>query len=179
MSKTIYIILLSLLTLSSCEKSGLKEELIRLKESTIIMPYSKMERIYLSSTDTVSESQLMIVHYIDDFNCTDCIVKDLANKEISKKIKYKIQHTYIIDCNKQTAKTFCNLMEKHLSQGIIYIDSTRQFIKTNPQVAKSKLFHTLVINNTGKVLLVGDPYLNNKMTSLFEQIIEKEFQSFQ
>lgn len=57
---------------------------------------------------------------------------------------------------------------------VIYIDETYKFRQSNPHIPDNELFHTFVVNNEGKVLMVGNPFQNEKMEALFMKIMEKE-----
>lgn len=47
-------------------------------------------------------------------------------------------------------------------------------MEANPQIPDNEMFHTFVINKEGKVLMVGNPFANEKMEALFKKVIAKE-----
>ena len=58
--------------------------------------------------------------------------------------------------------------------GYVYLDTCNAFLEANPQIPDNELFHTFVINNEGKVLMVGNPFQSKKMEALFKKVIANE-----
>ena len=56
------------------------------------------------------------------------------------------------------------------------MDTCNAFIQANPTFPVSFAFRTFVMRKDGKVLLVGDPFKNEKMEQLFLKVIDKEKQ---
>ena len=56
----------------------------------------------------------------------------------------------------------------------MYLDTSNVFLEANPQIPDNELLHTLVINNDGMVLMVGNPFQNEKMEALFKKVIANE-----
>ena len=44
-------------------------------------------------------------------------------------------------------------------------------MKNNPHIPQENIYHTFVIDKNGKVLLVGNPFQNDKMTALLNKIL--------
>jgi hypothetical protein len=53
---------------------------------------------------------------------------------------------------------------------------TYSFRRANPHIPDDPLFHTFVLNEQDSVVLVGDPFKNEKMEKLLLKVIEKEKQ---
>ncbi len=64
--------------------------------------------------------------------------------------------------------SFCGLEHS------VFLDTCNVFKKTNPQMPDNEMFHTFVINKEGNVLMVGNPFANEKMEALFKKVIAKE-----
>ncbi|MBQ0149553.1 MAG: hypothetical protein MJZ04_04015 [Bacteroidales bacterium] len=52
----------------------------------------------------------------------------------------------------------------------IYIDYNNEFMKLNAHVPENSRFHTFMVDDQGKVLLVGDPVANSEIMPLFEKL---------
>lgn len=172
-----YLILLSFLICVSCDHQNLEKDLTLMKESIIAMPYKRMIRMDCTTNadDSLCDERIMIVNYMNNIDCTLCAVKKFVNNEYLYDSQYgkDLNFLYIVDSDKTTGEGIYRLMEEYKSRGIVYIDSESSFMKKNPQVMKSELFHTFVMNSSGKVLLVGDPFSNEKMTLLFEKVLRE------
>ncbi len=66
------------------------------------------------------------------------------------------------------------LLKQYHLRNAIYIDTCNAFLDANPQIPDNEMFHTFVINKDGKVLMVGNPFANEKMEALFKKVIAKE-----
>jgi len=58
--------------------------------------------------------------------------------------------------------------------GTVYLDTCNAFRRANPHIPDNPLFHTFLLNDEDSVLLVGDPFKNEKMERLFLKVIERE-----
>ena len=56
-------------------------------------------------------------------------------------------------------------------EGIVYFDTLNVFMKNNPHIPQENIYHTFVIDKNGKVLLVGNPFQNDRMTALLNKIL--------
>ena len=59
-------------------------------------------------------------------------------------------------------------------RGTVYLDTCNAFLQANPHVPENTLFHTFVLDEKDKVVLIGDPFKNKKMERLLLKVIEQE-----
>jgi len=50
------------------------------------------------------------------------------------------------------------------------------FIKENPHIPLKGIYHTFLLDENDSVILVGDPFKNEKMEKLLQKVIEREKQ---
>lgn len=175
--KLFYLMIFLCLACVSCRKQKIESDIAEMKAQTVKMPYSKMIRrnCSMSNTDTITNTCISIVHYMNNFDCSECMAKRFADSERVNTYRNQdyIRHVYIFDSNIEIAENAYLQMKLFHSQGTVYIDTASVFIKKNPQISKNILFHTFVMNHSGEVLLVGDPFLNKKMKKLFKKTLEQ------
>ena len=143
--------------------------------SGIKMPYDEFVKI--QGNDVNRDNMIHIVKYYDDHLCTKCMLSKLIidEKKTFLKDNQNINYLYIFSANrKDFEKELIQINNKSKICGQIYIDTSNVFIKHNPSISESMLYHTFVINNEGKVLMVGDPFENEKMEALFKKVIANE-----
>lgn len=70
---------------------------------------------------------------------------------------------YVFETNSARMTTLYYELCNNRLEGIVYIDTTGVFKRRNTHIPKNKLFHTFVMRNDGKVLLVGNPFTNERM----------------
>lgn len=66
------------------------------------------------------------------------------------------------------------LCKNTLMNDQIYIDTMSVFARTNPNIPRNSILHTFLINEQGKVLLIGSPLHNNKIMNLSLEIIKSK-----
>lgn len=147
----------------------------------IHIPYQTMDkRVCSIYTDTLSsEKMLRIVNYIDTLDCSTCALSRLAAVEKEKKDLDELKDVgfvYVIETDTEKAENvyfaFCNAR----IEGAVYLDTCHAFLRANPHIPDDPLFHTFVLNEQDSVVLVGDPFKNEKMEKLLLKVIEKEKQ---
>ena len=148
-------------------------------QKKISFPFHKMVRkdccLY---HDSIIDYNIKLIKYVEIYNCTDCQIGQLSefNNETScSELAKKIPIIYIVKLfnTKEINELYLKLCRKRI-KGDVYIDTCNAFISANPQIPDNELFHTFVINKEGKVLMVGNPFANEKMEALFKKVIAKE-----
>lgn len=145
------------------------------------VPYQKMDKKVCSMyMDNLSTGKILrIVNYIDAFDCSTCALSRLAAVEKEKKDLDELKDVgfvYVIETDTEKAENvyfaFCNAR----IEGAVYLDTCHAFLRANPHIPDNPLFHTFVLNEQDSVVLIGDPFKNEKMESLFLKVIERERQ---
>ncbi len=160
---------------SSCS-SSVNEELGQFRHKTIMFPESGLLKKYYSP-DSVKHSTVKLVKYISGDDCTSCMLNAMIHEEKlnrSTDLYSMLEEVYVIS----VTKAFLDKIESKLYMGrteaCVYIDTCNAFLSANPQIPDNEMFHTFVINNEGKVLMVGNPFQNEKMEALFKKVIANE-----
>ena len=55
----------------------------------------------------------------------------------------------------------------------IYIDSNRSFSKNNPQIPSNSLCHTFLLDESNKIVLIGNPLKNEAIEKIFLRKIKE------
>ena len=55
----------------------------------------------------------------------------------------------------------------------IYVDTSGIFIRENPHLPHNPLFHTFLLDEDNRVVLVGNPLENEKIEELFWKIVKE------
>lgn len=122
------------------------------------------------------KSKYIYVIYIDSIDCSECAIKSMvwwANDcEMSKAIELgKIEYAFIFSPRKIVKNQIISkIKEECIFPQYTYIDSSEITIRNNPNIPPNRAFHTFMIDETGKVVLVGDPIRNDKVKKMFLKI---------
>lgn len=114
------------------------------------------------------------IYYADSTICSTCLISTLDkwNSFIdSTENKYKIKYIFIV--NPKYDKLWQTQLSVRHSTLIarIYIDSMGNFRKSNPQIPDNHKYHTMLIDSTNNVVLVGNPLDNTDIRTLFLKIL--------
>ena len=173
-----YIIsLLVLAFLYGC--SHIKEDIKGIMEHNLSIPQSEMISFSWSfQLDSVrTPNNLSLIFYVSNEQCQSCYFSELIkyernNYELLKKKGIRI--LYIISTDNLNRESLEHELINARIKGTVYLDTCNVFLESNPQIPNNELFHTFVINKEGKVLMVGNPFQNEKMEALFKKVIANE-----
>lgn len=99
----------------------------------------------------------------------------MANQvDFTKKRLYKIRDVFVVLAKKEYLPALKRELYANRIESKTYIDTCNAFFDANPYILDNATFYTIVTNNDGKVLMVGNPFLNEKMEALFKKIIANE-----
>lgn len=168
-----------LFNLLACGNDNLKNQTDLFMNERFIFPSEKM---YLADFWLNGETKrgynrdIHIVVYADSLTCSPCYIKGLSNWNayLFNEDKYNLTFDFVVSIKRKekqrTEVLFSNCGLEHS----VYLDTCNAFRKANPNFPSNKLFHTFVVNNEGKVLMVGNPFQDEKMEALFQKVIARE-----
>ena len=179
LSKKGVVCLFSLMLLVSCTKSDINTKLSRLLFTEIVIPHDGMNRIgNLCNNDTCcNDSMFTLLTYIDNNSCSQCELHEILSTERVNRhseLWPKLNKIYIFNPSTESYKDICSMLCNKKIDGEIFLDSCGIFCNCNPQLPKRKIFHTLVLDANNRVILVGNPFRNQKLCILLKEIIIEE-----
>ena len=175
----IYSFCLTLL-IFSCADDRVKEDLRRFQSLTIKVDkekYLKPSNLFEGEAGSKSCPPVArIVYFSRGESCTACYVKGLArfNEYVHFESEEGIEFIFIMSPRKEEIARTAALLSNCPLEHTVYLDTCNAFLEDNPEFPQNELFHSFMINDEGKVLMVGDPFKNEKMLSLFRNVISKE-----
>lgn len=173
--------ILLLCSLQSCRNNTEFDELHQFMKKRIKIPTNQLNQksCYLYTSDSIGLKDINIVHIIKIDDCTGCVAETAASMEgtgYEKKKRKKICEVFIIITDPILEKTVYKELCSVRIKGIVYLDTCNAFMQANPTFPVSPVFRTFVMRKDGKVLMVGDPFQNDKMEKLLLKVIEREKQ---
>ena len=159
--------LLSLFILCSCNNGDrLTKDVMELMGRKIAFPTGYHESL---SVDSLLTKDIKMVSYIDDFPCTSCGVKMLhAWIEEVKEIDPEVAYVIVVQTQEKNV-LFENIDSMRLPCPLMYYD-TSVFDEVNELdvLARNKTF---LLNKENRIVLVGEPFGNEKLTQLYRKTI--------
>lgn len=157
--------------------TNITEDIKTIKQDTLNIPQKKMIN-YIWSSRLCSSNSLYphsIVFFISNERCQSCYFSKLVayernNFEVLK--RKGVKFIYIFSSEVHNVESLKNEILNSRINGTVYIDTCNAFLNANPHIPDNELYHTFVIDKSGKVLMVGNPFHNDKMAKLFRKIID-------
>lgn len=171
-SKEMVISFVLLAFLCSCNNNDrLIKEVQALSGRKITFPtgYESLSYHESLSVDSLLTKDIKMVSYIDDFPCTSCGVKMLhAWIEEVKEIDPEVAYVIVVQTQEKNV-LFENIDSMRLPCPLMYYD-TSVFDEVNELdvLARNKTF---LLNKENRIVLVGEPFGNEKLTQLYRKTI--------
>lgn len=173
-TRIVLVALMGLVLFSCSSKDDIKKKvaqmaeipiLIEEKDMTIWMPDSN---IYMGNEQRKS---LTFVVYADSTQCSPCFINHLKEWEEMLKLendqRHPVQFLFIMEPRKGVSKTLCEKLKESGFRHSVLIDENSLFRKANPQIPEDALYHTFLLDEDNKVILVGNPLRSEEIEKLF------------
>lgn len=142
--------------------------------TTLVIPQNTY---VINEYDGLEHDLLKVIYYINENECNTCQLSYLFTTVKSNR-QFLEENEIGLNCviESKDVMNIENYVKYNVDfwNGHIYIDTCKVFLNKNPQIPDNELYHTFVINNEGKVLMVGNPFANEKMEALFKKVIANE-----
>ena len=157
--------------------TNISEDIKTIKRYKLNIPQKEMiNYIWSSRLCSSNNSHLYsIVFYVSNERCQSCYFSELVAYEKKNFDLLKMKGVKIIYIFASKGRNIECLMDEIINSrinGTVYIDTCKAFLNANPHIPDNELYHTFTINNDGKILMVGNPFHNDKMAKLFRKIID-------
>lgn len=159
--------------------SHIKEDIKDIMEHNLSIPQNEMiSYSWSSQLDSVRTPNILsLIFYITKEQCQSCYFTELVKYERSNYEELKkngVRIMYIIATDKLNKKKLEDELINARIKGVAFLDTCNVFLESNPHIPEKELYHTFVCNNEGKILMVGNPFQNEKMEALFKKVIANE-----
>ncbi len=181
----IYILLsvISSCILLACnsQERELQEKIEKLQSAAINIPYERMTCWASDSIFEVSpwnKANLKLVHYIDSATCSTCYLQKAARNELICRMEElsnnEFYNIFIINPdNKAKKRLEAEFRDKAIPQ-TIFVDSANVFTEVNPNIPSESMYHTFLLDENNKVILVGNPIANEKIGDMLQSVVKKK-----
>lgn len=160
-----------------CCSQHLDDKILKFAQKPIVIPYDKMDFFnpYLVQSD--GHKYIRYVTYLDSTECLSCSFGQLSENErriLGNEMFSIVQIQYIVKLYNENKDIVCQKIIQSRLQGEIYFDTICAMEKTNSQINDNILFHSFVLNDRNEVIMVGNPFKNGNMETLFKKVIANE-----
>lgn len=127
--------------------------------------------------DFNKHNKMTMVVYSDTSDCSMCYINHLDqwNELLPLEKKYKgLRFVFIIEARSNEQKSLLNNLTGCNLNHTIYVDNSYSFRRNNSNIPEDAAFHTFLLDENNKVILVGNPLHNEKIEKLFYKIIDEK-----
>ena len=182
---TFLTLLVGALLYSSCtgnnneHKKKLEAELRKFQEIAIILPDNLLARHcdeQVSPDKSLLTRPFKLVIYVNQEGCQDCKLHSLLPSTYMFMLENRHYENFGLVMILNTSNmedTDATLSELRFRHTVFYdLDGSFEFL--NPHLPANELFHTFLLNEENKVVLVGNPVRNEKLTKLYLAELNKK-----
>lgn len=144
--------------------------------STVVLPENVsfiQNGIQSPLPEHIKGSSILLV-YIDSTQCNDCRIRQLNRYDPIIKIS-ETRHTFEVLFLLSVAHNDYESVSKRLVDSdlpyAVAIDRDNAFLRENPNIPSTPVFHTMFLNTMRQPVFVGDPASNQNTYKLFNSII--------
>ena len=169
-----------IITACNSHKEDIQKTLEKMQSSTISIPYERME---CWTSDSILEdrpwnkAKLKLVHYVDSATCSTCYLQKIAIYGLLFSMEAQsnndFYNVFIINPNIIAKKKLISDFSGKLIPQTIFVDSSNVFMESNPNLPSESMYHTFLLDENNKVILVGNPMLNKQIEDMMLSIVEE------
>lgn len=158
--------------------SSISRDYRRLANSQIIFP-ATLQRIEGHETQplTLDTAKVRILVYYDASVCGTCALEKIPEwKELIDSARLLCPDTELLFLLTPRKDEYHSVLQKatiHQTIGNIAIDATGDFSAYNRQIPAETRMHTMLLDRTGRVTVVGDPRYNPAIRELYLTELER------
>ena len=177
----LYAISCCLLCACNSQNKDLQEKVEKMQSKAINIPYDRMSCWASDSIKAISpwnKATLKLVHYVDSATCSTCYLQKAAINEfirhMEKMPNNEFYNVFIINPGSRVNKRLeTDFLDKRIPQ-TLFIDTANVFMEVNPNIPSESMYHTFLLDENNKVILVGNPITNEKIGDMLPSVVEKK-----
>lgn len=169
--------------IASCnsQKREMQETVEKMQQKAIEIPYDRMACWTNDSILEISpwkKAKMKLVHYIDSATCSTCYLQKAATNEflhsMERLSKNEFYNVFIINPDKKTRTRIEDDFKEKQIPSTVFLDSANIFMGLNPNIPSESMFHTFLLDENNKVILIGNPMVNKQIEEMLVLIVEEK-----
>lgn len=159
----------------------MQETVEKMQQKAIEIPYDRMACWTNDSILEISpwkKAKMKLVHYIDSATCSTCYLQKAATNEflhsMERLSKNEFYNVFIINPDKKTRTRIEDDFKEKQIPSTVFLDSANIFMGLNPNIPSESMFHTFLLDENNKVILIGNPMVNKQIEEMLVLIVEEK-----
>ena len=170
------VIALGVYYLSNTSKRTLEKQILAMEGMSINLHFENAMAVYDGIDSTyLSTNKRKLILYADSSECSGCFISQLASYyDISDSLDtHNGELVAVLHPQRGRLEELKERMGQERFPFWCILDVEGEFIGNNPIIPDTKLLHTLALDESNNVLLIGDPTKNSRIKELFYREVLK------
>lgn len=132
---------------------------------------------FKSETAIKGTKKYTYVVFIDSIDCSECTINGMTlwadDPDMMDALESGVLDYAFVFSPRNSAKIRIvdKIKEDCIFPEYTYVDTAEVTLRHNPNIPHNRAMHTFLVDNYGKVVIVGSPIYNNRVKQLFKKII--------
>lgn len=139
-----------------------------LKVDTALM--RKVRALHLDE-NAKKRTNFKVLSYVSERDCIDCFLNHVCFWEVFQNqimdMHLSVEYFFIIECGDSDEKRICKELKASPIANCIWLDSKRVFCGQNPYIPEEDVFHTFLLDENNRIIIVGDPTESDEIEKLY------------
>ncbi len=169
---TFFVIIISICSCGDNSRRKIASTIRGMHEHVLVIPNDliAIKNGKIISLENPANIRHRLIVYYDSTDCTSCNISHMHDfhplfSADSALASFQLLIIYSPK-DKENKLTVDNICYKDFPH-TVYVDTLASFAKLNPFIPEASMYHTILCDENGKILLVGDPLSSAKMWELF------------
>lgn len=175
----LYIPLLFLISSCNSTESGLRKNIRKFRECSIVVPNDMLAlkgRKEINADEYINKIQPKLIIYYDSLSCNSCQVSHLFKLTALYELADSTEAFDVMTIFSQKAEEYDELMKELMIRNFYYplfIDVDGSFRKLNQDIPEDTRFHSFLINEDSHPVFIGNPVENYDLWNLFNKKLKR------
>lgn len=177
-NSNIIVLICACILMSSCKEDKISTMLESMTGKPFIFYESDCQILHKGDTtvlDNTVQYDYEYVFYYDSTQCSSCALNNIDGvsefKEYIAQEHLPLKLTFVFAPSIGNRNSFKEIYTQSVFEEPILVDKDCNIEKRNKFLPKEHMYHSFLIDKSGKILLVGNPLRNTKLKELMKQII--------
>ncbi len=183
----IFLLLACVMGTSCNDAERIKKKIKRMQLQETHLHLSEMDLYTMEDNEkevlySFERCPMKLVVYVDSTSCSSCLMKNMYHwydviDEVERRYHGKLKTVFIFNPIKKQLRIFEYAYRNSAFGYPIFVDTTNVFRRMNTHIANSKEYHTFLLNEENRVVLVGCPLTNPEVKEMLFDWVDQSLEA--
>lgn len=178
------LVVFNFLLLSLCsacsQRKEIQTQVTKMNHQYVVLNIDSMQQVipFPSENFDSIDAEFTFVVYTDSNQCSGCSLNKMSRwnsyLRLEKQTHGKVKYVFIVEPQSGDAQSVLRTAKLIDFVHPLYIDTSHVFRNSNSFIPKDPMYHTFLVDKGNRIVLVGNPLLNNRIEKLALSLIEEK-----